>query len=339
MRSAERTSTRVLAWLRERAAADAGQPFFLWVHYWDVHEPNDPPEPFRSHFRADAAVERLIDERGVDPEVLQQKFTPAQIAHVFYPEENEVFLRGEVTEVPPIDRRSVLHLYDQYDGSIAFVDHHLGRVLRGLDELGLSDTTLIAVTADHGQSLGQHDWLEHGRILNEIVRVPLVMVVPRPGIQQPQRIERVVSTVDVMPTLVARLAHPAFASYMNQVSGEDVLRKGAGRDWAFSHRTTRPREWEPGGRVAIGSGHWRYYDSDETEDELYDLSSDAGERLNVIREHPAEAKAFERQVREILATKPDIAGRSRELSESERAELEAGLRETGYLGDDEEGGS
>ena len=165
-------------------------------------------------FRADEAIESLIAERRVEIATLQERFSDRQIARMFYPDLSARLERGEDLQVPPIDDATLTRLYDMYDGSIHFVDAQIGLLLRALETLGLEDDTLIALTADHGQALGQHDWLEHGNIRSEVVHVPLILNLPGTGIEQPRRIDRIVSIVDLMPTLVSRLEHPAFEVFL-----------------------------------------------------------------------------------------------------------------------------
>ena len=66
-----------------------------------------------------------------------------------------------------------------------YVDHHLGLLLRALDTAGVRDSTLLVLTSDHGESLGEHDYVGHGRHLyDSILRVPLIIRYPgriKPG--------------------------------------------------------------------------------------------------------------------------------------------------------------
>lgn len=99
-----------------------------------------------------------------------------------------------------------VHLYDahapyspSYDGEIAKVDAEVGRLLQELERRGLSDTTVVAVAADHGESLGEHGEMTHGLLLYEpALRVPLL--VKAPGLA-PRAVETPVSLVDLGPTL------------------------------------------------------------------------------------------------------------------------------------------
>ena len=107
------------------------------------------------------------------------------------------------------------------------------------------------VTADHGQSLGQHDWLPHGRITNDNLQVPLIVRFPPGTVAAPLRIPRVVSLVDVLPTVLARFEGEATRGFLEQVEGEDTLAGAAPRGWALAQRTSRERAgWEPGDEYA-----------------------------------------------------------------------------------------
>jgi arylsulfatase A-like enzyme len=88
---------------------------------------------------------------------------------------------------------------DRYDAEIAFADRHLARLFASLDRSGLSATTIIAVTADHGDEFSEHGLRFHARSLyNQVVRVPLLVRVPG---TRPSVVDTPVSLADIAPTL------------------------------------------------------------------------------------------------------------------------------------------
>ena len=109
-------------------------------------------------------------------------------------------------EPPPVvDRDAVRDMLNRYDADVAIADREVGRiVVDALRGRGLLDRAIVVVTADHGQSLGQHDWLPHGRITDDNLRVPLIVRFPPGVVRAPVRVARVVSLVDVLPTVLAR---------------------------------------------------------------------------------------------------------------------------------------
>jgi arylsulfatase A-like enzyme len=89
-----------------------------------------------------------------------------------------------------------------YNSEIKYTDHYIGQVIDAVDEMGLGEDTLIVLTADHGESLGEHEFQGHARRLWEpIVRVPLIMRWTG-TIDAGQVEEAKVSTIDIMPTIV-----------------------------------------------------------------------------------------------------------------------------------------
>ena len=92
-----------------------------------------------------------------------------------------------------------------YDGEIAYVDEQLGRLLSVLDETGARSRTLIVLTADHGESLGEHGENSHGIFIYDATQhVPLIVSGP-PPLPARHVVERQVGVVDVMPTVLALL--------------------------------------------------------------------------------------------------------------------------------------
>jgi arylsulfatase A-like enzyme len=96
----------------------------------------------------------------------------------------------------------------RYDAEVLYMDHHLGRVLDGLRQRGLYDRTLVVVTADHGELLGEHGLIGHGQHLyQEELRVPLIVKAPR-GEAGGTTDGSPVQLVDVMPIVLDRLGLP-----------------------------------------------------------------------------------------------------------------------------------
>ena len=169
----------------------ADSPFFLWLHLLDPHSPYRPPQPFDTKFIDDQFYGQLD---GV-------QIVPADGA--WGP--REVSLQdalGDDWEDLGIDEQvlwSADYLAAQYDGEIAYLDEQLSVFL---DELGrVVPEALVILTSDHGESLVEHEYFfTHGRFCYEpTALVPLVVAHKRfPA----RRIDEVVSTVDLLPTLV-----------------------------------------------------------------------------------------------------------------------------------------
>jgi arylsulfatase A-like enzyme len=142
-RHAQDINSAFLAW----ADRVPDRPFFALLNYMDVHDPYLPPEPYRSRFSADAKSSGMLNWRVGRSE----------------PELNQAQLAAELAA---------------YDGGIAYVDEQISKLTSELGKRDLSNTILV-ITADHGESFGEHGFFLHGHSLyNEQLHVPLLLVWP-----------------------------------------------------------------------------------------------------------------------------------------------------------------
>lgn len=177
-----------------------------------------------------------------------------------------------------------VHLYDahapyspSYDGEIAKVDEQVGRLLQELERRGLSGSTVVAVAADHGESLGEHGELTHGLLLYEpTLRVPLL--VKAPGLAA-RVVETPVSLVDVGPTL-AGLVGKALPGALDGRDLSEALQEGREPAPADVYAETQYPAvfgWSP--LSALRRRNLKYISSPKPE--LYDLDEDPHESKNL----------------------------------------------------------
>ena len=122
----------------------------------------------------------------------------------------------------PVNREMAKRIR-HYDSEIAFTDEHVGRLLDKLDRLGLRDSTLVVLTADHGEGLGEHGYVGHGRWLDDsIVHVPLIFRYPG-KLPAGQVVSENVSLLDVAPTVI-------------ELAGISELAKSV-EPWSFAGRS------------------------------------------------------------------------------------------------------
>jgi len=271
-----------------RAIADDGQPWFLWAHYMDPHGLYAPP-PEHDRFRSASPLAVSLEPTRsagalTEPWVGRYNLLPSDLL------DEESFDAARVR--------------DRYDGEISYLDAELGRLFEGLREAGMLQDTLVIVVADHGESLGEHDyWFEHGRHTYEATcRVPLLIRLPDsfedrplPGVRSGD-----VSLADLAPTLVELFSLPPLTESMEGAAAgrsfvallsEDRESDGP----VFSEKVERT---EVDGAVqakAVRMGDWKYirryaFTDGGTEEqvlrplseELYDLKSDPKELVNLI---------------------------------------------------------
>src|SRR5262249_1304252 len=165
-RPAPRTTDRAIAWLEDWAKGRQSQPFFLWVHFFDPHQPYQV-----------GSLELAV-----------------------------------LTPTP-------------YDAEIAQADRGIGRIVDWLRQHGVLDDTLVVLTADHGESLGEHGEPTHGLFISDAtIRVPLVWrlpgVFPAGGTY-----DGPVRHIDIVPTILGVLGLPGRL----ETQGLDLRRAFQGR--------------------------------------------------------------------------------------------------------------
>ena len=166
-----------------------------------------------------------------------------------------------------------------YDGEVAYADSIVGKFLDGLKAAGRYDGAIIAVTADHGEGLGDHGEEEHGVLLyREALHIPLLIRLPRDE-SGGRRVKATVRQVDIAQTLLDLAGTPV----LQGADGESLgpLIKGSGPDrtaYAESFYGRLHLGWSE--LYAVTEGRNRYIRAPRPE--FYDLSSDPGEKTNII---------------------------------------------------------
>jgi arylsulfatase A-like enzyme len=225
---------------------------------------------------------------------------------------------------PPAALRT-RHL-DPYIGEIAFADAQIARLLDALDTRRLLDRVLVIVTADHGESLGDHGEQDHGMLLYEsVLRVPLI--VRGPGLR-PGHVEGLVRLVDIMPTVLDVLGFGLTPT--DGVSLRDALR-GAGvpRDLEAYAESLYPQRLGGSPVRSLRVGRFKLIDAPCLQ--LYDLDRDPFEEHNVYLERPTLADGLSRRVEEIDAGGA-LAQSGHGLQADVPAELQERLAALGYVG-------
>jgi arylsulfatase A-like enzyme/Tfp pilus assembly protein PilF len=176
-----------------------------------------------------------------------------------------------------------------YDGEIAYADELVGRLLAPLRAKGALDRIVVAVTADHGEGLGQHGEQEHGFFLyRETVRVPLILRLPGAA-HAGRRVSATAAQVDLPATLLDLAGVPA--ADMDGVSLRPAIAGGHGPDRPVYSETFYPRHhfgWSE--LLSTTEGRFRYIRAPRPE--LFDDANDPAEARNVSAEHPAMTQAM-----------------------------------------------
>jgi arylsulfatase A-like enzyme len=274
------------------------RPFFLFLHFFDVHGEYVPPEQTRALFPSPYRGPLLGRWREYKDRAREE--LPAGYLE---------------------------HLLSLYDGEIRFVDDQIGRVLDHMHARGLDRSTLVLVTSDHGEAFLDHDAWGHGRSLHEeVIRIP--MILRGPGVRRGREAGQV-SLLDVMPTLLEWAGLPV----PPRAQGHSLLRPVGARA-AFGDKGHA----KGGARKLFlrgGQGGYKLILSlDPVADrvireEWYDLGSDPGERRQAPPA-PEEAEALRRKALARWRAAHGQGGEGVGVTLSEQ-EIEQ-LRALGYLG-------
>lgn len=227
-------------------------PFFLFVHFWDVHYDYIPPAPYDTLF---------------DPD-----YEGDLTGHRFY---------GNDAVNADMDARDLEHVVALYDGEIAWVDEHVGRLLQSLEERGLADDTLVVLTADHGDEFFEHGLKGHTHSLyEELLHVPLVL--RGPGVAAAARIPERVELVDVMPTVLDLVGLPIpdgaqGRSLRPLLEGSELAPRPGFAETSKARKTADKTFKTYASAVYLADRKLVQYEQHHP-DELYDLARDPGEQ-------------------------------------------------------------
>jgi arylsulfatase A-like enzyme/tetratricopeptide (TPR) repeat protein len=172
------------------------------------------------------------------------------------------------------------HAGDPYLGEIAYTDHAIGRVIDELKRLDLYDSSLIVITADHGESLGEHEELTHAFfVYNSTMRVPLI--IKAPGCVAGREVTEPTSVTDIAPTVLAALGMEARDAQRGMDLAEHLWGAGAtSPERPLYGESVVPTVFGCNPLRGVVQGKWHYIWSKNPE--LYDLSRDPGEQHDMI---------------------------------------------------------
>ncbi|MFO8072513.1 MAG: sulfatase [Polyangia bacterium] len=216
-----------------------------------------------------------------------------------------------------------------YDGEIAYDDSQLGLLLEELESAGELKRTLVVFVADHGEGLGQHEETHGKTLFTPLIRVPLIIVPPGGLEEGGQRIEAMVRTVDIVPTVLEMLSTtrpPALhgKSLLPLLKGDSSAAPPQ-RSYSETHRLERP--YRGGILRGLRTPRWSYtaIPRDGVR-ELYDLEADPAEKRNLVDELPRRAERMQHALGELIREQSPGEGEEgveREMNEEVRRKLEA----------------
>jgi choline-sulfatase len=262
---------------------------------------------------------RLEERRGTETVALARRWLEAQRGRPFF---CWVHLYEPHYPYDPPEPFASRFREDPYHGEVAAADAALGPLLEPILAAGKSGRTLVVLTADHGESLGEHGEATHGILAYEAtLRVPLVLYQPR--LFRPRVVPDVVRHVDLLPTILDALALPVpdglpGTSLLPLVTGAS---SGPVTSYFEALAGQLDRGWAP--LYGVLQDRTKYVDLPIPE--LYELGSDPAEARNVAATRPGELEAMRTRLAPLRAADRGTA------PERESAEVLERLRSLGYL--------
>jgi len=246
--SAQQISRQAISWLKSH-----DDPFFLWLHYMDVHNPYVPPQRYVRQFHGQH-INRYTMNR------LWQKM---------------------LARPPQLLPYEVETLKNLYDAEIKYVDDAIGWLL---DKSGSRlEDTIIIVTADHGEEFGEHGKFSHQTLYNGVIHVPLIIT--GPGVEAGGIVREQVSLIDLAPTIAELVGLKKVSTFCGEsllplMMQEKRAAKGAVSIWSDPQPPQR--------LFAYRTSGWKYISTRSATtpevvlaEEVYNLRDDPGESVNL----------------------------------------------------------
>ncbi len=282
------------------------KPMYVYIHTMEPHDPyKTRPQYFKEFgdvrpdaIKAFGALQgRLMELQRVDYKWNADPANKAAQRRLGTTDNT-----AEQTECIDALNRMKPEINAMYDGSIRLADDNLGGTIDALVKAGQWDNTLFIFTSDHGEEMGDHGgWLHDQSVYEELARVPLVIKFPG-GQYRGKRVSGVVSLLDIMPTIFDVLGRPELAQGARGRSLLPVVREEQRAGDELRVTTVRINEqtyYKPfrdarGDRnVVVRQGAWKgIYNVDQDRLELYDLTADPAERVDLASRHADRAAAL-----------------------------------------------
>src|SRR5688572_25048700 len=289
---------RAIDWLEARPK---DRPFCAWVSFPDPHHAFDCPEPWSLMYDPKSVKLPQHRTRDLERRPWWHKASLEGTPQLADPE--MLRFRAEGSRVPDQSDAQLAEMTANYYGMISLIDHNVGRILTTLDDLGLTEDTLVVYTTDHGELLGNHGlYLKGPTPYEDLLRITMVARGPR--VAAGRVVAEPVSTLDLNATFcdlagVTPGEDMQSRSLVPLFSGEKQTRDAAYMEWhvhpsrcgvALKLRTVRTKTWKCTFELESGAG------------ELYDLANDPKEMQNLF-DDPGYAK-LRKEAEDLMRARP-----------------------------------
>ena len=269
-----------------------GKPIFAFLHTYEVHSPYQPPREYRGLFGPSTST-----------------FVP-----------NSQNLQRAHRRVLRLGVKDIEFVRSQYDAGIRYTDDVLRDLFHRLDELGFLDNCLVILTSDHGEALGERGHFLHpGTLYRELLNVPLILAGPK--IPRGKIDERLVSTIDIAPTVLDYLGieiPDSFQGRSTLLPPTPLEEQITFSQYGSSRYAASTRKWKLIRSAKTGSLR------------LFDRLADLHEKKNVVRQHRKVASRLNDRISAWLADQAPVEGQGQKVPHLTEKEIRR-LKTLGYL--------
>ncbi|MEI6127443.1 MAG: sulfatase-like hydrolase/transferase, partial [Pseudomonadota bacterium] len=320
--SAYQTNERIRLWLRKTRKPEI--PFFIFINYMEAHLPYTAPEPY------------------VRP------FLPAAVSYEAANKVNQNFAKY-YSGLVKMDKADFAMLGSLYDGEINYLDNYINSLCSQLRSLGILDNTIVIITSDHGDNLGENNKMAHVFSVDDrLLHVPLIIRYPK-SVPAGTRVTSIVQTTQIFPTILDMLG--ITWEGRKTLQGESLFQPPPATKSLSSFGIAELDTYYDGiqaiiqlnrncfvdkysrGYKTIRDEQYKYIISSDGAGELYNLHDDPWETTNMIASLPEKAHALQVQLNETFNSLkvPDLALIENEKAGSMDQKTLQGLRDLGYV--------
>jgi arylsulfatase A-like enzyme len=267
-RSAQQVNQEVFRWFQHKPE----RPFFLFVNYFDAHEPFIAPVPYDRHFGS--ASNELAEKAS---QLMQHQDSSQTLSDT----EHETLIAS-------------------YDDCLASLDSELNTLLTFLSSQPEWSNTVVIITADHGEAFGEHGAYGHGwNLYREVLHVPLVVL--GGGIPAGVRVQRLTGTRKIFATVLDLTmgGGQPFARHSLRAFWTPCQQSNDSQRVLISELLSRTSSREDS--VSVFAGQWHYLEDSGGYKQLYDWTSDPAERVNLAHRQPAMVRELANRLRAYAA--------------------------------------
>lgn len=305
-KGADEVNNEFFHWINKNRS----KPFFIFINYYDPHDPYLPHDGFLSDI--------IRNYKG-------------RIDYKTYP---LGYMCSFIKNPSTFSKSDLEYIKELYKGEVRFVDYNIGLLIDMLKNEGIYDDTLIIITSDHGEALGEHNFLTHDNFLyDELIHVPFIIKFPQKKYSGMVKSE-LGSLIDVMPSLLKFIGIrgiKGMEGFENMFEIDSSLNKNnkfVASEVSKTKKFIRCSDKFNRDLKSLRTLEWKFIKASNHEDELYAISKDPNELSN-LKDENKNYFVFLNEMLENYFLDKKLTKKS-EISDERKKEIENKLKALGY---------